>query len=161
MATNLISNSKRNKLLTKCENIMLRSTDSPSDVSDALNISYNTAKSYIRLIREKWADSSSIDELQSRRLELIKRTEAIVSESWQLKNSAKNTLEAVGALRTALMAIERLEKLLGIDTMPLPIQKPTELRIFEYAQEINTMPENEKEVALKMIRNEIKKRKCI
>lgn len=116
MATNLISNSKRNKLLTKCEGLMLQGMDSPSDVSDTLNISYNTAKTYIRLIRKRWVDSSNIDELQSKRRELIKKTEAIIRESWQLKNSSKKTLEAVGALRTALIAIERLEKLLGIDS---------------------------------------------
>lgn len=158
MATNLISNSKRNKLLTKCESIMLQGMESPTDVSDALDVSYNTAKSYIRIIKEKWADSSSVDELQSKRLELIKKTEAIIKESWQLKNSSKNTLEAVGALRTALMAIERLEKLLGIDSMPLPIQKPKELQIFEYAQEINTLPKKEKELTLNMIKEEIRKR---
>jgi len=159
MATNLISNSKRNKLLTKCENLMIQGVDSASDVSDNLNISYNTAKTYIRLIREKWADSSNIDELQVKRLELIKKVEAIIRESWQLKNSAKNTLEAVGALRTALMAVERLEKLLGIDSMPLPIQKPVELQIFEYAQEISALSDKEKGAALIMIQEEIQKRK--
>lgn len=75
-----------------------------------------------------------------------------------IKKKCKNTLEAVGALRTALMAIERLEKLQGIDSLPVPIQKPVELRIFEYAEEINSLPENEKEMALKMVREEIVKR---
>jgi len=138
---------------------MIQGVDSASDVSDNLNISYNTAKTYIRLIREKWADSSNIDELQVKRLELIKKVEAIIRESWQLKNSAKNTLEAVGALRTALMAVERLEKLLGIDSMPLPIQKPVELQIFEYAQEISALSDKEKGAALIMIQEEIQKRK--
>lgn len=158
MANILISNSKRDRLLTKCESLLLQGIDSASDVADTLNISYNTAKTYIRLIRERWVDSSNIDELRSKRQELIKKTEAIIRESWQLKNSAKNTLEAIGALRTALMAIERLEKLQGIDSLPVPIQKPVELRIFEYAEEINSLPEKEKILALKMVRKEINKR---
>lgn len=158
MATKLISNSKRDRLLTKCESLMLQNTDSASDISDALNISFNTAKTYIRIIRERWADSSGVDELQTKRKELIKKTEAIVRELWQLKNSAKNTLEAIGALRTALMAIERLEKLQGIDSLPVPIQKPIELQVFEYAQEINVLPQGEKESALKLIREAINKR---
>lgn len=158
MAQKLITNSKRDRLLTKCENLMLQGKDSPTDVSESLNVSFNTAKAYIRLIRERWAGSSSVGELQIKRQELVKKVEAIVRESWQLKNSAKNTLEAVGALRTALMAVERLERLLGIDSLPLPIQKPTELRIFEYAQEITALPEKDKAVALTMIREEIQKR---
>lgn len=158
MATKLISNLKRDRLLTKCESLILQGTDSPTDVADTLNISFNTAKSYIRLIRERWVDSSSVDELQAKRQELIKKTEAIIRESWQLKNSSKNTLEAVGALRTALMAIERLEKLQGIDSLPMPIERPVELQVFEYAQEINVLPQEEKELALRLVREEIKKR---
>lgn len=158
MATKLISNLKRDRLLTKCESLVLQGTDSPTDIADALNISFNTAKTYIRLIRERWVDSSSVDELQSKRQELIKKTEAIIRESWQLKNSSKNTLEAVGALRTALMAIERLEKLQGIDSLPMPIERPVELQVFEYAQQISVLPQDEKVLALKLIKEEIHKR---
>lgn len=89
MANKLISNSKRDRLLIKCESLLVQGTDSVSDVADTLNISYNTAKTYIRLIRERWADSSGVDELQGKRQELIKKTEAIVRESWQLKKSAR------------------------------------------------------------------------
>ena len=64
MATKLISNSKRDRLLTKCESLMLQNTDSVSDIADALNISFNTAKTYIRLIRERWSDSSNVEKLQ-------------------------------------------------------------------------------------------------
>ncbi len=158
MATKLISNLKRDRLLTKCESLVLQGTDSPTDIADTLNISFNTAKSYIRLIRERWVDSSSVDELQVKRQELIKKTEAIIRESWQLKNSSKNTLEAVGALRTALMAIERLEKLQGIDSLPMPIERPVELQVFEYSQEISVLPQDEKVLALKLIKEEIHKR---
>lgn len=158
MAQKLISNSKRDKLLTKCEGLMLRGVDSSTDISESLNISFNTAKTYIALIRERWSSSSGVDELQSKRQELIRKTEEIIKESWELKKTAKNTLEAVGALRTALMAIERLEKLQGIDSLPIPIEKPTEIQIFEYAQEINVLPKEEKEMALTMIREEIRKR---
>ena len=160
MATKLISNSKRDRLLTKCESLVLQGVDSPTDMADSLNISFNTAKTYIRLIRERWADSTNTDELQAKRKELIRKTEEIVKEAWKLRNSSKNTLEAVGALRTALMAIERLEKLQGLDSLPFPIEKSTELQIFEYAQEIVTLPDKEKVEALTMIREEIQKREA-
>lgn len=155
MATKLISNSKRDRLLTKCETLLLQGTDSPTDISDVLKISFNTAKTYIRLIRERWVDSSSVDELQAKRQELIKKTEAIIKESWQLKNNAKNTMEAVATLRTALLAIERLEKLQGIDSLPLPVEKPQEIQLFEFAQEIVALPKKEKKLALTRIREEI------
>lgn len=158
MAQKLITNSKRDKLLTKSEGLMLRGIDSPTEVSELLNISFNTAKTYIALIRERWSDSSDVDKLQFKRQELIRKTEEIIKESWELKKSARNTLEAVGALRTALMAIERLEKLQGLDSLPLPTEKSTETLTFEFAQEIIALPEEEKQTAFDMIENEIKKR---
>jgi hypothetical protein len=158
MAQKLISNSKRDKLLTKCEGLMLRGIDSPTEVSELLNISFNTAKAYIGLIWERWSSSSDVDKLQFKRQELIRKTEEIIKESWELKKSARNTLEAVGALRTALMAIERLEKLQGLDSLPLPIEKSDETLTFEFAQEIIALPEEEKQMAFNMIEKEIKSR---
>ncbi len=64
MSTNLISNSKRDRLLTNCESLMLQRVDSSSQISEELNISFNSAKSYISLVRERWASSLSVDELQ-------------------------------------------------------------------------------------------------
>jgi hypothetical protein len=160
MAQKLITNSKRDKLLTKCEGLMLRGIDSPTDIAESLNISFNTAKTYISLIRERWSDSSDVDKLQFKRQELIRKTEEIIKESWELKKSARNTLEAVGALRTALMAIERLEKLQGLDSLPLPTEKSAETLTFEFAQEIIALPEEEKQMAFNMIEDEINKRTC-
>lgn len=109
-----VSGMKKDKLLQKCEVLMVRGIDSVSDISEELNISYNTAKSYIEIIRGRWQNYHSVEELQIKRKELIKKTEAIITESWKLKSNAKNTLEATGALRIALVAIERLQKLHGI-----------------------------------------------
>lgn len=159
MADKLISNTKRDKLLNKCESLMLQGVDSPTDVSESLNVSFNTARSYIAIIKERWANYSNTDELQVKRQELIRKTEEVIKEAWTLKNHARNTLEAIGSLRTALMGIERLQKLLGIDSLPLPIEKSTELQVFEYSQEISVLPQEEKELALKLVREEIKKRK--
>ena len=89
---------------------------------------------------------------------MIRKTEEIIKESWELKKTARNTLEAVGALRTALMAIERLEKLQGLDSLPLPMEKSAETLTFEFAQEIIALPEEDKQTAFDMIENEIKKR---
>lgn len=147
-----ISNAKRDNFLTQCENLMLRGVNSPTDISETLNISYNTAKTYISLIKGRWSRSSSIDELQTKRQELIRKTEAVISEAWKLKDKAKNTLEAVGALRTALMGIERLEKLQGINELPLPIEKPREVQMFEIAQEVNVLPEKSRQLVLTAVR---------
>lgn len=158
MVIKTISNSKRDRLLNQCENFMLRGMDSPTDISDSLNISYNTAKSYIALVKERWATFSSVDELQAKRQELIRKTEEIIKESWVLRTTAKNNLEAVGALRTALIAIERLEKLQGINSLPLPIEKPIETQIYELAQEANQLPKKERDRFLMRLKEEIKKR---
>jgi hypothetical protein len=156
MAQKLISNVKRDRLLTHCENLMLRGVDSPTDVSESLNVSFNTAKSYISLIQERWTNSSDIDELQAKRQELIRKTEEIIKEAWILRDTAKNNLEAVGALRTALMAIERLEKLQGISSLPLPIERPEELQLDAYAQEINTLPKEARQIIMTAIRKAIR-----
>src|SRR3989344_3091512 len=157
MAQNLISNSKRDRLLSQCENLMLRGVDSPTDISDSLNVSYNTAKSYISLVKERWATFSSVDELQAKRQELIRKTEEIIKEAWILRTTAKNNLEAVGALRTALMAIERLEKLQGMSSLPLPIEKPRETQMFELAQKANQLPKEERDKFLNRVKDEIKR----
>jgi len=137
---------------------MLRGVDSPTDISGSLKISYNTAKSYVSLIKERWASLSSIDELQAKRQELIRKTEEIIKESWELKKTSRNNLEAVGALRTALMAIERLEKLQGISLLPLPIERPKEQQISELAHKINQLPPDEKQKYVLRVKEEIKKR---
>lgn len=158
MTQNLISNSKRDRLLTKCESLMLQGIDSPSEISEELNISFNTAKSYIALVRERWTSSLSVDEMQAKRQELIRRTEEIAKEAWTLKNTAKNTTEAVAALRTALMCVERLEKLQGLNSLPLPIDKPQVNPMYELAQKINQLPAEEKAKYVVRIKEEIKRR---
>lgn len=158
MSTNLISNSKRDRLLTKCESLMLQGVDSPSQISEELNISFNTAKGYIALIKERWGSALSVDELQTKRQELIRRTEEIAKEAWTLKNTAKNTTEAVAALRTALMCVERLEKLQGLNLLPLPIDKPQVNPMYELAQKINQLPIEEKVKYVLRVKEEIKRR---
>lgn len=158
MATKLISNSKRDRLLTKCESLLLQGKDTPSEIAEALNISFNTAKSYISLIRQRWASSLSVDELQAKRLELIRKTEEIAKESWKLKDKAKNTTEAVSALRTALMCVERLEKLQGFNSMPLPLDRPKTNPVADIAHAINQLPSKEKEKYVLKVKEIIKKR---
>lgn len=161
MADRLISNTKRDKLLNKCESLMLQGIDSPTDISESLNISFNTARSYISVIKSRWSSYSNTEELQAKRQELIRKTEEVIKEAWTLRNHSRNALEVIGSLRTALLGIERLQKLLGIDSLPLPIEKPTETITYEYAQEINMLPTEEKEIALKMVREEIQKRESV
>lgn len=158
MAQKLISNAKRERLLTNCENLMLRGVDSPTDIANSLNVSYNTAKSYIELIKERWASSYRLDELQAKRQELIRKTEEIVKEAWVLRTTAKNNLEATGALRTALMAIERLEKLQGVSSLPLPLEKPKSTQMFELAQKANMLPKKDRDKFLLRVKEEIRKR---
>jgi hypothetical protein len=158
MAQKLISNLKRDKLLTKCESLILQGVDSPTDISSTLKISFNTAKTYIRLIRERWVDASNVDELQAKRQELIRKTEEVIKEAWILRNHSRNVLEGTGSLRTVLLGIERLQKLLGIDSLPLQVEKSAETLTFEFAQEIIALPEEEKQMAFNMIEDEIKKR---
>lgn len=157
MAQKLITNSKRDRLLSQCENLLLRGVDSPTDVADSLQVSFNTAKSYISLVKERWATYSSIDELQAKRQELIRKTEEIIKEAWTLRSTARNNLEAVGALRTALIAIERLEKLQGLNSLPLPIEKPQELQTSELAHKLNTTLTLEaRQIVINSIRKAIK-----
>lgn len=160
MAQKLITNSKRDRLLSQCENLLLRGIESPTDVADSLQVSFNTAKSYISLVRERWATYSSVDELQAKRQELIRKTEEIIKEAWMLRSTAKNNLEAVEALRTALIAIERLEKLQGINSLPLPIEKPRETQMFELAQKANQLSKKDRDKFLLRVKEEIKRRKA-
>ncbi|MFA6250284.1 MAG: hypothetical protein WC686_02125 [Candidatus Shapirobacteria bacterium] len=156
----LISNSKREQLLTACESLILRGIEKPTDVSSTLHISFNTAKSYISIIRERWSLSVTTEELQAKRRELINKTENVLKEAYELKGKSKNTLESVQALRTVLMAIERLQKLIGLDDLPKPKSELIQQNniIFQMAQTIQKLPNDQKEKVLQRIREEKIKR---
>lgn len=151
---------KKDRLLRKCELLMVRGVDSPTDISEQLNISYNSAKSYISIIRERWSDSQTIEQIDTTRRELIKKTEAVIVEGWKLKNEAKNVADATNALRVILAAVERLQRLYGVDEMP-PLDKHKHtLSASEMAHKLNTTlsPEARK-IVIEAIRVAIKKSK--
>jgi len=151
-----VSGLKKDKLLRKCELLMVRGVDSPTDISEELNVSYNSAKSYVAIIRERWADSQTIEEIDTTRRELIKKTEAVIAEGWKLKNEAKNVADATNALRVILAAVERLQRLYGVDEMP-PLDKPQTLTASEMAHKINTTLSHEaKQIMLNALKKAIK-----
>jgi len=158
MQTKIIRNLKKDKLISKCEKLLVKGTDSITDISEELGISYNTARGYIELVKSRWVDSKSVEELQSEREGLIKKVQEVIKESWQIKNTAKTALEASQALRTILMAVEQLRKLQGLDMLPLALDESDETKIFKMAQEVNKLPKNEYKVAMRMIEAEIIKK---
>lgn len=151
---------KKDRLLRKCELLMAKGVDSISDISEQLGISYNTARSYQEIVKERWADSYTIEELQVKRKRLIKQAEAVIAESWELKDKAKNVQDATNALRMALAAVERLQKLHGIDAVPPQPEKPKELQISELANRLNTFLAPEaKQLVLSAIKKAISMKK--
>lgn len=159
MSSQNITNAKRERLLNQCENLLLQGVESISDISEQLGVSHNTAKTYIELVRDRWVLSANVDELQHKRLELIKKTEKIISEAWVLRSTAKNNLEASSALRVALSAIERLERLQGIGSLPLPIEKPRALQMYDLAQKANALPKPQRDAFVQKLKNEIERRR--
>jgi uncharacterized coiled-coil DUF342 family protein len=156
----LISNSKRDRLLSACESLILKGQDKPTDISSTLNISFNTAKSYILIIKDRWSQTISTEELRAKRQELVHKTEKVLKEAYELKDKSKNTLESIQALRTVLMAIERLQKLIGIDDLPKsePEFVQQNNMLVQFANEINELPPDQKSEALRLIRDEKRKR---
>lgn len=152
-----VSGLKKDKLLRRCESLMAKGINSITDLAEELGVSYNTAQSYQEIVKERWANSYTIEELQAKRKELIKQTEAIITESWQLKGKSKTVQDASNALRTALMAIERLQRLHGIDAVPPQPEKPESVRMFELADKLNTTLSPEaKQMVIDSIRRAIK-----
>lgn len=156
----LTSNSKREQLLSACESLILRGIEKPTDISSTLHISFNTAKSYISIIRERWSLSVTTEELQTKRRELINKTENVLKEAYELKSKSKNTLESVQALRTVLMAIERLQKLIGLDDLPKPESeaKQQDNLLAQFARKLNELPPEEKAKAMQQIQDEKRRR---
>lgn len=156
----LISNSKREQLLSACESLILKGVDKPTDISSTLHVSFNTAKSYISIIRERWSLSVTSEELQTKRRELINKTENVLKEAYELKSKSKNTLESVQVLRTVLMAIERLQKLIGIDDLPKPESELIQQHnlMSQFAKKLNELPPEEKAKAMQQIQDEKRKR---
>jgi len=156
----LISNSKREQLPSACESLILRGIEKPTDISSTLHISFNTVKSYISIIRERWSLSVTTEELQTKRRELINKTENVLKEAYELKSKSKNTLESVQALRTVLMAIERLQKLIGLDDLPKPESeaKQQDNLLAQFARKLNELPPEEKAKAMQQIQDEKRRR---
>jgi len=155
---------KREEIILRCEDYMLRGYDRPSELSQLLGIAYNSAKQYVEIVKARWEISGDPEKRESARSELIRKAEEVVKEAWLLKSNAKNTMEKVSALRTILHAIERLTKLQGLDTnnqeapviMSLEFQRQREIQML--AAQFHQLPEGEKKKAQKMIQDEIKKR---
>ncbi len=135
--------------------------DSITDISEQLDINYNTARGYVELVKSRWVDSKNVQELKAEREGLIKKVQEVIKESWELKNTARNTLEASQALRTVLMAVEQLRRLQGLDLLPPSLDEPDETKIFKMAQEVNQLPKEGYKMAMQMIRTEITKRSNI
>lgn len=158
MKPKLIRNLKKDKLIAKCEKLLIMGFSSITDISEQLNVSYNTARSYVQVVKFRWVDSKNIEELQAEREGLIKKVQEVIKESWQIKNTAKTALEASQALRTILMAVEQLRRLEGLDLIPPTLDEPDETKIFKMAQDVNQLPKEEYKIAMQMIRTEITKR---
>jgi len=158
MRPKIIRNLKKDRLIAKCEKLLVKGVDSITDISEELNVSYNTARGYIELVKSRWVDSKNIEELQAERENLVKKVQEVIKESWQIKNTAKTALEATQAMRVVLMATEQLRRLRGLDLIPPALDEPDETKIFRIAQEVNQLPKEEYKVALQMIRAEITKR---
>ncbi len=158
MKPRIIRNLKKDKLIARCEKLLIRGLGSITDISEQLNVSYNTARGYVELVKSRWADAMNTKELQAEREGLIKQVQEVIKESWQIKNTAKTALEASQALRTILLAVEQLRRLQGLDLIPPAIEEPDETKIFQMAKEINQLPKEEYKVAMQMIRAEITKK---
>jgi len=155
---------KREEIILKAEDYMLRGYDRPSELSQLLGIAYNTAREYVEIVKARWEIQGDPVKRESARSELIRKAEEVVKEAWLLKSNAKNTMEKVSALRTILHAIERLTKLQGLDTnnqdapvvMSIEFQRQREIQTL--AEQYHQLPEGEKQKANLLIQAAIKKR---
>ena len=151
-------NVKKEKLLRKCESLVLQGY-STSEISEKLRIARNTVRSYLQVIHERWGSEKNTQELQLRRQEIVKKMEEVVRECWKLKEKARNVSERTGLLRTALASLEAIAKLEGINTLPIMTKNTNEVKIFEFAQEIHELPSKRREIVLKRVREEKFKRR--
>lgn len=155
---------KREEIILKAEDYMLRGYDRPTELSQLLGIAYNTAKEYVEVVKARWEIQGDPVKRESARAELIKKAEEVIKEGWVLKSNARNTMEKVSALRVVLNAIERLTKLHGLDVnnenmpvvMTYEFQREREIQVL--AEEYHKLPEEDKKEADKLIQAEIKKR---
>lgn len=158
------TNIKREEAILRCEDYMLRGYDRPSELSQLVGISYNTARQYVEVVKTRWELEGDPEKRESARAELIKKAQEVIKEGWLLKSNSRNTMEKVSALRVVLHAIERLTKLQGLDTnnqdtpvvMSIAFQREKEIQLL--AEQYHKLPEVEKEKANLLIQAAIKKR---
>lgn len=155
---------KREELILKAEDYMLRGYDRPTELSQLLGVAYNTAREYVEVVKARWQIQGDPTTREMARAELIKKAQEVIKEGWILKSNAKNTMEKVSAMRVVLHAIERLTKLQGLDTnnnldtppvyMSLEIQRHRQVTML--ADQINSMPPEKKQKAMEMVKARIK-----
>lgn len=158
MRSKINHNLKKDQLISKCEKLLVRGVESITDMSSELGVSFNTARGYIEVVKSRWVDSKSIEQLQAEREGLIKKTQEVIRECWNIKSTAKNALEATQALRTIIMAVEQLRRLQGLDLLPLHMEESSENQIYDMAQSVRQLPKEEYKIAMQMIRTEIIKK---
>jgi len=156
---------KREELILKCEDYMLRGYDRPTEISQLVGVAYNTAREYIDVVKTRWEMQGDPATRESTRAEMVKKAQEVIKEGWLLKSNAKNTMEKVSALRVVLHAIERVTKLQGLDTNNQDVQRGTvsvyfqrQRQIMALADGLNQLPAPKKAKALEMVKAELKKR---
>lgn len=155
---------KREELILKCEDYMLRGYDRPTEISQLVGVAYNTAREYISIVKTRWEMQGDPSMRESARVEMVRKAQEVIKEGWLLKSNAKNTMEKVSALRVVLHAIERVTKLQGLDTnhqdrpVVMSIEFQRQRQVMALAEGLNQLSAPKKAKALEMVRAELKKR---
>lgn len=86
-------------------------------------------------------------------------TKQAIQEAWKEKESAKDTTSVLQALKTVLLGIERLERLLAINSIPTAIEPYPEQKVSLFAEAYHRLSPEEKSVVLARVKLEIEKRR--
>lgn len=105
--------------------VMSRGVDTPSELSKALGVSVNAARSWIAEVHKRWKDHLGPEEVNTRREQLYHNCNNAMREAWERMGSADN-VEAAGLLRVILQATERQAKMLGLDKTQIGVEATVE-----------------------------------
>jgi hypothetical protein len=109
---------ERERLLDLVEGLVVRGYNRPGEIAKNVGIGRNTAARYLRIVLRRITNRTTTEDRNQKRAVAVEAARETLRRAWAANATAMNSNDfsaAVGALRAALQAQERIAKLYGLD----------------------------------------------
>jgi len=105
---------EREILFDQTESLMARGEQRTTNIAKELNISFDSAKKYMRVVHKRWNKSAQNDPFKVRS-EIIEKLKELEKEAWKTYANCTNDSAKVGCFNTILSIVEKRIYLSGLN----------------------------------------------